>query len=63
MSKNDVTGDDIKTKQVTEKYRENFDKIFSAKCSRCGKTLAPEGTYHIHTCTPKEGWVDYKEEK
>lgn len=28
MSKNDVTGDDIKTKVPSEKYRENWDAIF-----------------------------------
>lgn len=28
MSKNDVTGDKIKTKNITENYRSNFDKIF-----------------------------------
>ena len=28
MSKNDITGDEIKTKEVSDSYRDNFDKIF-----------------------------------
>lgn len=60
-TKNDVTGDSIMS---TDKYRDGHAAIFNkAKCERCGKTLAPAGTYHIHTCTPKEGWVDYEEKK
>lgn len=31
MSKNDVTGDEIKTKQITDAYRKNFDEIFKRK--------------------------------
>jgi hypothetical protein len=27
-TRNDITGDEIKTKEITDKYRENFDKIF-----------------------------------
>jgi hypothetical protein len=27
-TRNDVTGDEIKTKEITDKYRENFDLIF-----------------------------------
>ena len=30
-TKNDVTGDDIKSKAVTNSYREQFDKIFGVK--------------------------------
>ncbi len=28
VTRNDVTGDEIKTKEITDKYRENFDLIF-----------------------------------
>lgn len=28
MSKNEITGDEIKTKGISNSYRENFDKIF-----------------------------------
>lgn len=28
VSKNDVTGDSIRTKDVSEKYRDNYDNIF-----------------------------------
>ena len=27
-TRNDITGDEIKTKEITDKYRENFDLIF-----------------------------------
>lgn len=37
MSKNDVTGDDLKTKAATPAYREGFDRIFSQRkpCPEC----------------------------
>lgn len=27
-TKNDITGDSISTKQVSDKYRDNYDRIF-----------------------------------
>lgn len=27
-TRNDVTGDEIKTKEITDSYRDNFDRIF-----------------------------------
>lgn len=33
-AKNDVTGDSIKSKPTSEKYRENWDKIFRNKEKR-----------------------------
>ena len=38
MSKNDVTGDEIKTKQITDAYRKNFDEIFKRKQVEAGYT-------------------------
>ena len=37
-SRNPITGDELKTKPSTEKYREGWDKIFGKKkpCSPCG---------------------------
>lgn len=32
-AKNDITGDNIKTKYVSDKYRDNFDEIFRKKVS------------------------------
>jgi hypothetical protein len=29
-TRNDITGDEIKTKKITAKYRENFDRIFGS---------------------------------
>jgi hypothetical protein len=34
MSKNDITGDDIKTKVITDQFRKNFEAIF-------GKQIEP----------------------
>lgn len=34
MTKNDVTGDSIKTKKNSDKYRENWDKIFGKNKSK-----------------------------
>lgn len=54
-AKNDITGDKLISKVSNNKFRDGYDTIFNRdKCERCGKTLAPAGTYHIHTCTPKE---------
>lgn len=36
-SRNDITGDKIQTKVVTQEYRENYDKIFSKDKECCGK--------------------------
>ena len=47
---NDIIGDAIKTKEITDKFRENFDKIFNSTCPRCGKTNPAD----VHTCIPKE---------
>ena len=52
VTKNDITGDKIQTKEITDKYRDGYAAIFNRdKCERCGKTLFED---HIHTCTPKE---------
>ena len=54
-AKNDITGDKLISKINNDKFRDGYETIFNKdKCKRCGKTLAPAGTYHIHTCTPKE---------
>jgi hypothetical protein len=37
MSKNDHTGKDQKTPVQTDKYRENWEKIFGKKDEKCGK--------------------------
>ena len=51
MSKNDITGDSLRTKAASEAYRDGFDTIFRPLCTDCGKRQAPG---QIHTCTPKE---------
>lgn len=39
-SKNDITGDDIKTKGNTDSYREGWDRIFGQKQVKKQETLA-----------------------
>jgi hypothetical protein len=59
MSRNDITGDEIKSKIITETFRENFDRIFKGiVCDKCNQPII--GT---HTCKPKAEWNDYQEEK
>ncbi len=31
VARNDITGDSIQTKEVTDAYRDNYDKIFGKK--------------------------------
>lgn len=38
MSKNDITGDDIKTKVASKEYEDNFDRIFRNK-SKADKSV------------------------
>lgn len=59
MSINDITGDKIATKSVTEAYRDNYDRIFRKKpepaaegrivCKTC-RMRKPRGAY-----TSKDG--------
>lgn len=35
-SKNDVTGDSIRTKGPSKKYEDNWEKIFGKPCPECG---------------------------
>lgn len=37
MSKNEITGDALRTKAASEAYRDNFDTIFRPLCTDCGK--------------------------
>jgi molybdopterin/thiamine biosynthesis adenylyltransferase len=50
---NEITGDKIQTRTISDAYRENFDKIFRANkpeesncnnCSNCGCTAKGEQT-------------------
>lgn len=48
MSTNDITGDKIATKKVTDAYRDNFDAIFRKKApAAC--TIPPAGWYCTRT--------------
>lgn len=40
-SRNDITGDKIQTKVVTQEYRENYDKIFKKDQEKCCGKCSP----------------------
>jgi len=35
-SKNDITGDSIKTRAASKAYADNYDRIVGKPCSECG---------------------------
>jgi len=39
MSTNEITGDALRSKANSERYRENFDDIFRPLCTECGKRI------------------------
>ena len=39
VARNDITGDSIQTKGVTDKYRDNYDLIFRKKEDNTGVTV------------------------
>ena len=39
MSTNEITGDALRSKATSERYRENFDDIFRPLCTECGKRI------------------------
>jgi hypothetical protein len=64
-SRNDVTGDLIKSRKNSKEFEDNFDKIFRKNkdplCEVCGKTLSAKGQECAWTGCPlnwDEGRVD-----
>lgn len=39
MTTNEITGDTLRSKATSERYRENFDDIFRPLCTKCGKLI------------------------
>ena len=56
-NKNDVTGDRLVSKPVSDAYQENWDRIFN-KCKVCGKNLG--NGFGVHTCSPQKPKGDAK---
>lgn len=60
MSKNNITGDEIKSKINTKEFEENFDRIFrgesKANKSKVGCPNASSSTGCFCTGECKEGW-------
>lgn len=57
-SKNDITGDWIKSKPNSEQFEENFDRIFGKKEKFNRRNIKPEiftipKEKHIHTMLPE----------
>lgn len=52
MSKNDITGDNIRSKILSAEGRENWDRIFkkqpTSHCPVCGESWEPGKI--VHTC-------------
>jgi len=46
-SKNDITGDEIKTKTSSDAYRENYDKIFRKREEQFDNALTKNEYYDI----------------
>ena len=56
-AKNDITGDSIKTKNTSQLYLDNYDKIFNVK----GRKKTPKhGATKIHTDKTKQIPRHYK---
>tara|TARA_B100002019_G_scaffold289633_1_gene305632 strand:+ start:209 stop:403 length:195 start_codon:yes stop_codon:yes gene_type:complete len=56
-AKNDITGDSIKTKNTTQSYLDNYDKIFGVK----GRKKTPKhGATQIHIDKTKQIPRHYK---
>ena len=52
VSKNPITGDDIKSKNVTDAYRDNWDRIFG-KAKSLPDTLQPNPCGTTTACPGK----------
>jgi hypothetical protein len=46
-AKNDITGDEIKTKTSSDAYRENYDKIFRKREKQFDQALTKNEYYDI----------------
>lgn len=63
MSRNEITGDEIKSRVNTKAYEDNYDRIFKIKdylCSICGKELSTVTECAWTSC---EKWRDEWDEK
>ena len=52
MSKNDVTGDDLKSKVVNDLYRDGFDRIFGSMMKNRDDVLKPKDGSDIMNSSP-----------
>ena len=56
-ARNDITGDEIKTKTSSDAYRENYDKIFRKREKQFDEALTKNEYYDILTtedCFPDQ---------
>ena len=56
-ARNDITGDEIKTKTSSDAYRENYDKIFRKREKQFDQALTKNEYYDILTtedCFPDQ---------
>jgi len=59
-TKNDVTGDELRSKDTTDKYRDNYDNIFVGKSVPIGEDTRPKDRTKqgISPHCVIEDWVD-----
>lgn len=53
-AKNDITGDSIQTRTITQTYRDNYDLIFGNKNGRKKEEKTPETTNESVEETPAQ---------
>ena len=61
-TKNDITGDSIKSKGLSKKGKDNWDKIFGKKDIKVRKTTPDHGNTQVHKDKSKYDRKSYKEE-
>jgi hypothetical protein len=57
VAKNNITGDDLRTKPSTDAYRDNYDRIFGKK-KKTDPDPEPEDTYPLPSEDVKESTAD-----
>lgn len=60
-AKNDITGDSIQTRTVTDTYRNNYDLIFGKK-KRYGATTTDSPVRDVHTTNTNENPITSDDE-
>lgn len=60
-SKNDITGDEIKTKAITSSYEDGWDRIFGRRESMTEREKAVNKFNHLKECMEGQAHIDRPE--